>query len=143
MSQLKRNAKYQFEYVSQYSSKVIPENIIYPVRCCIGHDFGENELTLILRNRILIYCIDFPLITVQWTGFPWYVNSLLFLFQCEQNTLLCPFSNGSCHGEFIIYKSIKTRMDVGVQNSSTFFYVFLGVHKFCGNKYFQSDQTLN
>jgi len=41
---------------------------------------------------------------MHWTGFPWYVNSLLLLFQCEQNTLLSSFSNGSCHGEFIIYK---------------------------------------
>lgn len=38
---------------------------------------------------------------------------------------------------------VKTKMDVSVQNSSTFFYVFLGAHKFCGNKYVQLDQTFN
>lgn len=38
---------------------------------------------------------------------------------------------------------VNTKMDVSVQNSSTFFYVFLGAHKFCGNKYVQLDQTFN
>lgn len=38
---------------------------------------------------------------------------------------------------------IKTKMDVSVQNGSTFFHIFLGAHKFYGNKYFQLDQTFS
>lgn len=57
----KKKCKYWFEYVSQHSSKAIPENIMHPTGYCIGYDFGENELTLVLRNRILVYCMIFSL----------------------------------------------------------------------------------
>lgn len=96
------------------------------------HDFGEKELTLILRSRILMYCIDFLWLQCIGLVFLGMVIVCCFYFSVSRTHCSVHFPMEVVMVSLLSINDIKPKMYINMQNGSTLFYLFLGEFKLSG-----------
>lgn len=95
--------------------------------------FGENELILLLKKRILVHCIDFLWLLCIGLVFLGMLIVLCFYFSVSRTHYSVHFPMEVVMVSLFSINYIKTKMDVSVQNGSRFFYLFIGELKLSGN----------
>lgn len=85
-------------------------SIIYPIGCCIQHNFGEKELTSILGSKILVYCIDFLWLLCIGLVFLGMVMVCYFYFSVSRTHCSVHFPMEAVMVSLLSINDIKTKM---------------------------------